>query len=270
MSTRDQDSHGTGNGNGHGNGKPGSGPLLMQRWEIKYVVDRTTRTALERDLNALMRPDAFAGNDGSYIVRSLYFDSPDYMAFHSKVSGEAVRHKLRARIYTDDPSQVEWVRLEVKSRILATIHKIACDVSREDWDEIWSALQARTLPRSEILDRHRGVMGFFRLQKQYSMEPKIMVQYRRTAWERQDLSRVRTNFDDDLIASRDLDLLGPLNNARRLLQYGNSVFEIKVDGVMPYWLHMLTDKYGLQNQAFSKFCNGIISEARKTAVIRDE
>ena len=181
-----------------------------------------------------------------------------------------VRHKLRARIYTDDPSQVEWVRLEVKSRILATIHKIACDVSREDWDEIWSALQARTLPRSEILDRHRGVMGFFRLQKQYSMEPKIMVQYRRTAWERQDLSRVRTNFDDDLIASRDLDLLGPLNNARRLLQYGNSVFEIKVDGVMPYWLHMLTDKYGLQNQAFSKFCNGIISEARKTAVIRDE
>lgn len=270
MSARDQASHGNGNGNGHGHGKPGSGPLLMQRWEIKYVVDRTTRTALERDLNALMRPDAFAGNDGSYIVRSLYFDSPDYMAFHSKISGEAVRHKLRARIYTDDPSQVEWVRLEVKSRILATIHKIACDVSREEWEEIWSALQARTLPPDEILDRHRGVMGFFRLQKQFSMEPKIMVQYRRTAWERRDLSRVRTNFDDGLIASRDLDLLGPMNNARRLLQYGHSVFEIKVDGVMPYWLHMLTDKYGLQNQAFSKFCNSIISEARKTSVIRDE
>ena len=264
MSSTREDSNGNGNGNGH------AGPLRMQRWEVKYVVDRPTRTALERDMRALMRPDAFAGNDGSYTVRSLYFDSPDYMAFHSKISGDAVRHKLRARIYTDDPSQATWVRLEVKSRILATIHKVACDVSRAEYEEIWQALQERTLPRQEILDGHPGVTEFFRLQKQYNMEPKVIVQYRRTAWERRDVSRVRTNFDDDLVASRDADLLGDLGTARGLLRYGHSVFEIKVDGVMPYWLHMLTDKYALQNQAFSKFCYAIASEARTSAITRGE
>src|SRR5262245_23071096 len=101
MDSNGQASNGNGNGSANGVNKP----LLMQRWEVKYVVDRTTRTALERDLSALMRPDAFAGNDGTYIVRSLYFDSPDFMAYHSKVSGDAVRHKVRTRIYTDDPSQ---------------------------------------------------------------------------------------------------------------------------------------------------------------------
>jgi VTC domain-containing protein len=256
------------NGNGNGNAQGVHKPLVMQRWEVKYVVDRTTRTGLERDLSALMRPDAFAGNDGTYIVRSLYFDSPDYMAFHSKVSGDAVRHKVRTRIYTDDPSQAAIVRLEVKSRILATIHKVACDVSREEYLEIWEALQRRTLPRDAILDNHPGVADFFRLQKQYSMEPKVIVQYRRKAWERRDISRVRTNFDDEIVASRHTDLLGDLHGARRLMQYGHSVFEIKVDGVMPYWLHMLTDKYGLRNEAFSKFCYSIASEARTSAAIR--
>jgi len=257
--------------NGHSNGNGQGGPLLMQRWEIKYVVDRTTRTGLERDLSALMRPDAFGSNSGTYIVRSLYFDSPGYMAFHSKVSGEAVRHKLRARIYTDDPSQADKVRLEVKSRVLATIHKIACDVSVEEYHEISDALTHHRLPRPEILKAHRGVENFFQLQKQFNMEPKVIVQYRRKAWERRDLCRIRTNFDDELVSTRDTDLLGSLPNARSLLKYGNSVFEIKVDGAMPYWLHMLTDKYGLKDRTFSKFCYSLVSGARTSAVmIKDE
>ena len=243
----------------------------MQRWEVKYVVDRTTRTGLERDLSALMRPDAFGRNDGTYIVRSLYFDSPGYMAFHSKVSGDAVRHKLRARIYTDDPSQADKVRLEVKSRIIGTIHKIACDVSVEEYEEIWEALQNHRLPREEILEAHEGVSSFFRLQKQYNMDPTVIVQYRRKAWERRDVSRIRTNFDDELVSTRDTNLLGPIPNARSLLKYGNSVFEIKVDGVMPYWLHMLTDKYHLQNRTFSKFCYSLRSGARNSAIMtKDE
>ncbi len=253
------------------NGNSLAGSMLFQRWEVKYIVDRTTRTALERDLSALMRPDAFGHNDGTYVVRSLYFDSPGFMAFQSKISGEAVRHKLRARIYTNDASQADWVRLEVKARILAVIHKVTCGVSRATYEEIWAALQRRTLPRPEVLDSHPGIREFFRLQKLYNMEPKVIVQYRRKAWERRDVSRIRTNFDDELVASRHTDLLGELRNPRRLLQYGHSVFEIKVDGVMPYWLHMLTDKYRLQAQPVSKFCYSLMSEARTSAAIsRDE
>ena len=92
------------------------GQMLTQRWEIKYLVNRTTRVALDRDLRALMPRDPFANGDGTYRVRSLYFDTPDYMAYHSKMAGDAVRHKIRARVYGEDPNVARGVRLEVKSR----------------------------------------------------------------------------------------------------------------------------------------------------------
>lgn len=246
------------------------GQVMTQRWEVKYVVDRTTRTALDRDLCALMDLDKFTAKHGSYIVRSLYFDTPDYMAYHSKISGDAVRHKLRTRIYTDKPDEAKMVRLEIKSRYIGTVHKIAADVSVDNYKHIWHAAKRRILPPGEVLDLDRGVREFFRLQKLYNMEPKILVQYRRRAFERRDVSRVRVNFDDHLVGSRNLDLMARVPNARRLLQYGHSVFEVKVDGVMPYWLHMLIDKYGLQNRAFSKFCFAIYSEARTSSILRDD
>ncbi len=277
--------NGKGNGNGNGNGhvktieqpqstshRSGSsnGQVMTQRWEVKYVVDRRVRTALDRDLCALMDPDKYSARDGSYIVRSLYFDTPDYMAYHSKISGDAVRHKLRTRIYTDRPDEAKMVRLEIKSRYIGTVHKIATDVSIDDYKEIWRAAQQRILPPQRLLDLDRGVREFFRLQKLYNMEPKILVQYRRRAFERHDLSRVRANFDDNLVGSRHLDLLANIPNARRLLRYDHSVFEVKIDGVMPYWMHMLIDKYGLQNRAFSKFCYSIYSEARTSSILRDD
>ena len=245
------------------------GQVMTQRWEVKYVIDRSLRTALDRDLCALMDPDKYTARDGSYIVRSLYFDTPDYMAYHSKISGEAVRHKLRTRIYTDRPETAKMVRMEIKSRYIGTVHKTVADVTIDDYKEIWDAAQRRILPSQRILDLGVGVRQFFRLLKLYNMEPKILVQYRRRAFERRDVSRVRVNFDDELVGSRNLDLLAHIPNARRLLRYDHTVFEVKVDGVMPFWLHMLIDKYHLQNRAFSKFCNAIYSEARTSAILRD-
>lgn len=254
--------------------------LFFDRLEVKYLVDRTTRTALYQDLTAFMQPDAHAGPEG-YYVRSLYFDTPDYMAYHEKISGAAVRHKLRLRAYggtqafRDDPSRTRGVRLEVKSRYLSYIHKITVDISREDYDQIAHALRHRTLPPKHLLRDEGLSKEFFRLQRQYNMEPKVLVQYRRQAFERWEISpvagrsRVRVNFDDELVAARNLDLLGPLAVGRRLLQYGHAVFEIKIDKLMPYWLHQLIAKYNLRNQAFSKYCYAVRSEGCYSAVGRE-
>ncbi len=242
--------------------------LLFNRLEVKYLVDRTTRTALTRDLKALMRPDKYAGPDGSYRVRSLYFDTPDYMAYGQKISGEAERHKLRIRAYGDEPSQTPFVRLEVKSRYISFIYKVVVDVSRQDYQEIDCAFKQRRIPPTNLWADNGMSTEFVRLKRQYNFEQKILLEYRRQAWVRNELNRVRVNFDDELIASRDLDLLGPMHGARRLLRYGHSIFEIKVDNTMPTWLHMLISKYDLQNQAFSKFCYAVQSEARSSSIAR--
>lgn len=246
--------------------KAGSRRLEFKRLEVKYLVDRSKRSALLRDLRALMRPDAHAGPDGTYVVRSLYFDSPDFLAYHEKLAGTAVRHKLRARVY-GDPEHAAAVRLEVKSRYLSFIHKLAFDVRRHEYPELMRALFARTLPHGFLAD-HAGAREFFRLQRLYAMEPRVLVQYRRLAFERRELSRTRVNFDFDLRGSRELDLLGSMKGARPLLGCGRSVFEIKVDGLLPFWLHTLISKYDLQNEAVSKYCYAVRSEARLSALAR--
>ncbi|MFQ6112841.1 MAG: polyphosphate polymerase domain-containing protein [bacterium] len=243
---------------------------MLRRMEIKYLIDRSTRSALEKDLSALMRPDAHSNQEGGYLVRSLYFDTTDFMAYHDKLAGSAVRHKLRVRAYGEDPSQSPVIRLEVKSRYLSFIHKITVDIPKEAYREIEPAIRHRALPPKHYLENESVSKEFFRIQRQYNMEPKIIIQYRRQAFERKEMSRVRVNFDDELLATRDLDLLGPLRGARRLLKYGSVIFEIKVDGGMPFWLHTLISKYNLWNQAVSKYCHAVRSEARFSCVARSE
>jgi SPX domain protein involved in polyphosphate accumulation len=242
--------------------------LLFKRQEIKYLIDRTTRTALTRDIAAIMRADAHAGQEGGYLVRSLYLDTADYMAYHEKLAGMAVRHKLRVRAYGEDPSEAALVRLEVKSRYLSFIHKITVDVPRDNYDEVDFAIRRRTLPPEHLMTDANVSKEFFRLQRQYNMEPKVIVQYRRQAFERKEIGRVRVSFDDELVATRDLDLMGPLRGGRRVLQPGHAIFEIKVDDAMPSWLYTLIAKYNLQNQAISKYCYAVRSEARFSAVGR--
>jgi hypothetical protein len=244
---------------GAAGGTRGGAPLEFRRLEAKYFVDRRLRTALGRDLRALMRPDAHAGGDGSYLVRSLYLDTSEYRAYHEKLQGLAIRHKLRARVY-GDPARATSVRLEVKSRVLSHIHKIAVDVPREEYAGVESALFRRCAPPAAWLEANPAAREFFRIQRQWNMEPKILIEYRREALERRELGRTRVNFDLDLRATRDLALLGELRAARPVLGCGRSIFEIKVEGRIPFWLHMLIGKYSLQNEAISKYCHAVRSE----------
>ena len=235
--------------------------IFFRRLELKYLVDRSTRSALEQDLCAFMPPDNHCGSSDGYTVRSLYFDTPDYMAYHEKMEGTSIRHKLRIRLYGNGVTCAPFVRLEVKSRYLNIIHKTTVDVPRADYDDIDVALKNNRLPPRSFLDNDDNSREFFRIQRQYNMRPQILVQYRRRAWEKHLLTRVRANFDDELVASRNLDLFGPLRGGRSLLKYGNAIFEIKVDGSLPFWLHKLIIKYDLQNQAISKFCHAVRGQA---------
>lgn len=244
--------------------------LLFNRLEVKYFVDRTTRTALTQDLLAFMRPDKHSTSDDGYLVRSLYYDTHDCMAYHEKLSGAAQRHKLRARAYGANPNDSKLVRFEVKSRYLSYIYKTSVDVPRQNYEEVADALKRRILPPANLMNDVNVSKEFFRLQRQYNMAPTVLIQYRRQAFERNEGSRVRANFDDELLASTNLDLLGPLKGARRLLQYGRAIFEIKVDEHLPFWLHQLISKYNLQSQAISKYCYAVRNEAKMSAFGRPE
>ena len=83
------------------------------RHEYKFLISREGGWLLKQQLPRLMQRDPHAGPNGSYTIRSLYFDDPAFTAFHDKMSGVDHRTKYRIRCYD---YQDNLFRLERKEK----------------------------------------------------------------------------------------------------------------------------------------------------------
>lgn len=85
---------------------------MNYRHEWKYEISYTDLFILRQRLKAVMRPDKNAVN-GTYFIRSLYFDTPGDTALREKLDGVSRREKFRIRYYNHDTS---LIHLEKKSK----------------------------------------------------------------------------------------------------------------------------------------------------------
>ncbi|MDD6094837.1 MAG: VTC domain-containing protein, partial [Clostridia bacterium] len=74
--------------------------LTTERCELKYYVSLADAVTLSKRLSAVLSRDSYSAN-GSYRVKSLYFDSICDGDFYSKVDGDNIRKKIRLRIYDE-------------------------------------------------------------------------------------------------------------------------------------------------------------------------
>ena len=100
----------------------------IKRHEIKYIISLREAELLKYRLRALLRPDSHVRADGSYFIRSLYFDDTDYRAYHEKIAGVKERTKYRIRFYNMDDSRIT---LEKKSKDGDLSGKESVRISRE-------------------------------------------------------------------------------------------------------------------------------------------
>ena len=82
--------------------------LDVLRREIKYELDSCLEMRLRQQLSAVLQADPHNGAEG-YLVRSLYFDTPDSLDYYEKIHGLEARKKIRLRIYGfgDAPAKLE-------------------------------------------------------------------------------------------------------------------------------------------------------------------
>ena len=80
------------------------------RHEWKHEINLSDVITLRKRLRAVARPDAHTV-DGSYEIRSLYFDNLSDKALREKLDGVNIREKFRIRYYNGDTS---CIRLEKK------------------------------------------------------------------------------------------------------------------------------------------------------------
>lgn len=101
---------------------------MKYRHEIKHEINYADYLILKHRLPAIMKVDDHA-IEGKYIIRSLYFDTPEDKALREKIDGVNFREKFRIRYYNND---LNYISLEKKSKLNGLCSKEMCELSKEE------------------------------------------------------------------------------------------------------------------------------------------
>ena len=217
---------------------------IKYRHEWKHELNYAEKTALSMRLKAFMKSDPHC-TDGTYRVRSLYFDTPQDKALKEKIDGVNMREKFRIRFYNDDPSVI---RLEKKSKKngLGTKYSVALTQAEADrivcGDTDWM-----------MEDPSRPLLQELYCKMRYQgLRPKTIVDYTREPYI-YEAGNVRVTLDYDIrtglgsVGLFDPDLVTiPAGDALILL-------EVKWDEYLPSVIRAIVQVPNRRAAAFSKY-----------------
>jgi hypothetical protein len=232
----------------------------FNRYELKYIVDARRYRALVDDLRNLMVPDAHGDAAGGYPVVSLYYDSPDLEAYHSKVEGLRFRRKLRLRVYPPggDVRKVTVGHVEIKQRMNRTVQKrrlvlplaqaealCRADVPKVEFDELDAAVASE-------------VHYMVRAQR---LRPTCIVSYLRQAFvaERFD-SGMRVTFDSNLRGRMTALKVNERASNHFFVRPDRLVLEVKVNERIPHFMVTLLARHECVLTRMSKYCAVVANE----------
>ncbi len=217
------------------------------QYETKYVFQALRAAALERYLDARLRPDPLHPTG---TVHSVYYDSAGWRALEEKRASNYLKHKLRARWYADASSDTPRGRvfLELKHRVGSAREKQRVELGL-------SASEAAALPLEstrwvrlldELPTEARSLAG--------AHFPAFELAYRRRRWV--DLqSGARVCVDSEIRVVRSHAARGPTTQPAHFTQ---AVLECKYGSrSLPACLGEIT-RFGCRRGSFSKF--GICAE----------
>lgn len=186
--------------------------------------------------------------EGSYPIRSVYFDDAFDRCMEENEAGVDQRKKIRIRSY--DPAASE-MKLEIKEKNRGLTRKTSCLITREE------CLQLLRGQRPQGFDQ-RAPLNLLKLESLKSlMRPVVLISYDRTAYV-YPVGNVRVTFDRNITAAKDCSsLLAPqLSQATPVLPTGVHILEVKYDELLPPFIGQLLELGSLQQIAFSKYYLG--------------
>jgi len=213
------------------------------RNELKHFINASDYAQLRARLRAVARPDANAGEDGRYIIRSLYFDNYSDKAVVEKLSGLSRREKFRLRYYNGD---ISFIRLERKSKANRLTYKDSAAITAEQC----AALLAGHYDCLKRPDEPLMMELYTKIQYQ-TLRPKNIVDYCREAYTYR-AGNVRITFDTNIRMSNSVK--GFLEPGLTTIPAANAtILEIKYDGFLPDCIRDIL-QIGWRNQTeFSKY-----------------
>lgn len=215
------------------------------RHEFKYLCTQAQLVMLRVRLQGLMAPDAYAGADGKYQVKSLYFDDVDDCCFYENEDGTAPREKYRIRIYNDS---CERIALECKHKEGDRVRKESCLLSQEQCEALAFGKGSVSMEELPALARRLSV-----LQKSRGMKPKVIVSYERMPYVYPN-GNVRVTFDEGIACGgRVEEFFKPGGARRQIMPVGMQLLEVKYDEYLPDPIYHALSMANMQRATFSKY-----------------
>lgn len=216
---------------------------MTLRHEWKHRLSHADLPILRQRLRYIARSDPHTV-DGTYHIRSLYFDTPSDTALREKLDGVNVREKFRIRCYNKDFS---LIHLEKKSK----------------WNGLGSKAKVR-LTQEQIQALLEGNYGWMReseaplIRELYvkmtlqGLRPKTIVDYTREPFV-YPAGNTRVTLDYDLRTGlRGTDFLDP--DCITIPAKDNAVLlEVKWDDFLPDIIRDIVQLPGRRTAAFSKY-----------------
>lgn len=102
------------------------------RHELKHDISAQDMIIIRQRMRAVAQSDPHA-IDGKYLIRSLYFDTPQDKALNEKQNGVSRRHKFRIRYYNGDTS---LIHVEKKSKAGGLGTKVSAAITKDQAAQI--------------------------------------------------------------------------------------------------------------------------------------
>ena len=221
-------------------------PKRTYRYEQKYLITGPQYQELRPVVAALLRPDPNAGPDGTYMIRSLYFDDVYRTAYQEKQNGIYARKKYRVRVYNCRDSQIH---LECKYKQGSYISKESLSLTRPEYQQLAGGDCRFLLGKDSQMGREFCADTLSRL-----LRPDVIVDYEREPYV-MEAGTVRVTFDRDVRAARPgQDLFDPGIPSYGVLEPGWMIMEIKFTGYLPEQVRRIFRLRDLPQTSASKFC----------------
>ena len=195
----------------------------MYRYEKKFLINNIQREILRNTLSAVLYLDSNIKNpDGSYFIRSLYFDDYKDTSYNQVLDGISKREKYRIRYYDLDPS---YITLEKKSK--------ENNLGKKDKDKLSPEMVVKLITNEEIETKKPVVSELQAKMKADLYKPAIIIDYERRAFT-YPINDVRITIDYNISCSYDVSNFFERDvNSIPLLDKNMSILEVKYNDFLP-------------------------------------
>ncbi len=213
------------------------------RHEYKHVINLSDMMCLEKKLSVLCKYDPHAEADGTYFIKSLYFDNYLDKALREKIDGINYREKFRIRYYGNDKS---FIRLEKKSKADGLCNKVSTPINVQMCENIINGNIGILRDSGNELFRE-----FYAKMHYQILRPKCIVGYTRKCFIH-PMGNVRVTLDYGIGGSTNVNAF--LNPELRFVNtFRNAILEVKWDAYIPSIIIDAVQTHCRHTAAFSKY-----------------